>query len=91
MGAGAEGQTILPAIVEPDGLERANGNLWGAEMVMNSFVGPPLGSLLIGIAFALPFFFDAGTFAVAGALIFLISGSLEGTDRCRKTGMGCAQ
>ena len=47
-------QTILPAIVEPEGLERANGNLWGAEMVMNSFLGPPLGSVLIGVAFALP-------------------------------------
>jgi MFS family permease len=68
-------QTILPAIVDAEGLERANGNLWGAEMVMNSFVGPPLGSVLIGIAFALPFVFDAGTFAVGGALIFFISGS----------------
>lgn len=70
-------QTILPAIVEPEGLERANGNMWGAEMVMNSFVGPPLGSLLIGFAFALPFFFDASTFVVAGALIFLISGTFR--------------
>jgi MFS family permease len=39
-------QTILPAIVEPEGLEKANSRLWGAEMVMNQFVGPPLGSLL---------------------------------------------
>ncbi len=67
-------QTILPAIVEPDGLERANGRLWGAEMVMNQFAGPPLGSVLIGVAFAVPFFFDAGTFAVAAALIFALSG-----------------
>lgn len=67
-------QTILPAIVEPDGLERANGNLWGAEMVMNSFIGPPLGSVLIGVAFALPFAFDAVTFLVAAVLIFLIAG-----------------
>jgi MFS family permease len=67
-------QTILPAIVEPEALEKANGRLWGAEMVMNQFVGPPLGSLLIGIAFALPFFFDAGTFAIAAALIFAVSG-----------------
>lgn len=70
-------QTILPAIVEPEGLERANGRLWGAEMVMNSFVGPPLGSLLIGVAFALPFFFDMGTFAVAAVLIFAISGTFS--------------
>lgn len=67
-------QTILPAIVEPEGLERANGNLWGAEMVMNSFIGPPLGSVLIGVAFALPFAFDAVTFVVAAVLIFLVAG-----------------
>jgi len=67
-------QTILPAIVEPEGLEKANGQMWGIEMVANSFVGPPLGSLLIGVAFAVPFFFDAGTFAVAAAMVWLISG-----------------
>ena len=74
-------QTILPALVEPEGLERANSNLWGAEMVTNSFIGPPLGSVLVGIAFALPFFFDAGTFAIAAALIFFISGSFSVKDR----------
>jgi MFS family permease len=70
-------QTILPAMVEPAGLERANGNLWSAEMVANSFAGPPLGSLLIGVAFALPFFFDAGSFAVSAALLFFIAGSFR--------------
>ena len=73
-------QTILPAVVDADALERANGNLWGAEMVMNSFVGPPLGSVLIGVAFALPFFFDAGSFAVSAALLLLVAGSF-GVDR----------
>lgn len=70
-------QTILPAIVEPEGLERANGNLWGAEMVMNSFIGPPLGSVLIGVAFALPFAFDAVTFGIAAVLIFLVAGQFR--------------
>ncbi|MDX1691563.1 MAG: MFS transporter [Acidimicrobiia bacterium] len=70
-------QTFLPAIVETKHLEKANGNLWGAEMVMNSFAGPPLGSVLLGIAFALPFFVDAGTFAVAAGLVFLISGNFR--------------
>jgi len=68
-------QTILPAMVEPDGLEKANGNLWGAEMVANSFVGPPLGSVLVAMAFALPFFFDAGTFALATVLLLMIAGN----------------
>ena len=70
-------QTILPAIVEPEGLEKANAQMWGVEMVANSFVGPPLGSLLIAVGFALPFFFDAGTFAVAAGLVFLISGNFR--------------
>ncbi|MBT8203511.1 MAG: MFS transporter [Acidimicrobiia bacterium] len=72
-------QTILPAIVEPESLERANGRLWGAEMVANSFAGPPLGSLLIGVLFALPFFVDAGTFALAAGLIFLMKGNFQTT------------
>jgi len=76
-------QTFLPAIVAPEGLERANGNLWGAEMVANSFVGPPLGSLLLGIGFALPFFLDAGTFAVAAALVFVISGDFKNRQKTK--------
>lgn len=73
-------QTILPAIVEPEGLEKANGQMWGIEMVANSFVGPPLGSLLLGLGFAFPFFFDAGTFAVAAVLIWAIGGSFRAAD-----------
>ncbi len=70
-------QTILPAIVEPEGLEKANGWLWSAEMVANSFAGPPLGGLLVSIGFAIPFFFDAGTFALAAGLVFLLSGTFR--------------
>lgn len=70
-------QTIMPALVEPEGLEKANGRLWGVEMVANSFAGPPLGSLLLAVMFALPFFFDAGTFAVAAALVLLIPGDFR--------------
>ena len=70
-------QTLMPAIVPKEHLEMANGRLWGAEMVMGNFVGPPLGGALLAVAFALPFFVDAGTFAVAAALVFLISGQFR--------------
>ena len=70
-------QTLLPAIVDKESLERANGRMWGAEMVMNSFIGPPLAGVLIGVTFSLPFFVDAGTFAVAAALVFLIAGEFK--------------
>ena len=70
-------QTLLPSIVPKQHLERANGRMWGAEMVMNSFVGPPLGGILLAVSFSLPFFIDAGTFAVAAALVFLIAGGFR--------------
>ncbi len=67
-------QTLLPSLVEKSQLERANGRMWSAEMVMNTFIGPPLAGPLLAIAFALPFFVDAGSFAVAAGLIFTIGG-----------------
>ncbi len=70
-------QTLLPSIVSSDNLERANGRMWGAEMVMNSFAGPPIAGFLLAAAFALPFFVDAGTFAVSAALVFMISGQFR--------------
>lgn len=70
-------QTLMPALVQAPNLEKANGRLWGAEMVANSFVGPPVGGFLIGVAFALPFFVDAATFAVSAVLLL----SLRGTFR----------
>ena len=65
-------QTFMPALVDPDQLERANGRLWSTEQVANTFAGPPLGGFLIAIAFSLPFFVDAVTFAVSALLIWLI-------------------
>ncbi len=65
-------QTFMPAIVHVDRLETANGRLWSSEQVANTFAGPPLGALLVAVAFALPFFVDAATFAVSAALISMI-------------------
>jgi MFS family permease len=70
-------QTLLPSIVDKAELEKANGRMWGAEMVMNSFVGPPLAGILLAVSFALPFFVDAASFAVAAALVFLIAGDFR--------------
>lgn len=66
-------QTFMPAIVPTDDLEKANGRLWGAEQVANAFAGPPLGAVLVAVAFSMPFFVDAATFAVSAALITLIA------------------
>lgn len=62
-------QTFMPQIVEKEKLEVANGRMWSAEYLTNSFMGPPLGSFLIGIAIFIPFFVDAATFFIAVVLI----------------------
>ncbi len=62
-------QTLMPAVVEDKDLEKANGRMWSAESLTNSFIGPPVGSFIIAIAIFLPFFVDAATFFFAAALI----------------------
>ena len=81
-------QTIMPNLVHADQLEKANGRLWSIEAIANTFVGPPLGSLLLLGAFALPFFVDAGSFFVAAALVALIPGDVprrRASPACRRS------
>ena len=66
-------QTFLPQIVATADLEDANGQLWSAEEVATKFIGPPLAGLLIAWSVPAPFLLDAATFAVAAAMVWLIS------------------
>ena len=47
----------------------------GAQTVSQSFVGPPLGGFLFGLANAVPFLVDAVSFLASSALIAAIGGS----------------
>lgn len=67
-------QTILPAIVPPEGLERANGRLWSVELVGNALLGPALGAFLITMVLWLPFALNAAAFAVAIVLVAGVRG-----------------
>lgn len=70
-------QTLMPSVVDKENLEKANSRMWSAEALTNSFIGPPLGSLLIGVAIFLPFFFDAISFFIAVALVASLAGSFK--------------
>jgi MFS family permease len=72
-------QTILPALVPRARLERANGNIMGAQMVIADFVARPISGALVGIALSLPFAIDALTAAVSAALIASIPGTFRTT------------
>jgi MFS family permease len=73
-------QTLMPSVVDKENLEKANSRMWSAEALTNSFIGPPLGSLLIGIAIFIPFFFDAISFFIAVALVASLAGSFKPID-----------
>jgi MFS family permease len=70
-------QTMLPALVPQDRLERANGQLWSAELLTNALIGPALGAFLIGLWLPLAF----GLNAVAYGLAMLLVAGLAGQFR----------
>ena len=62
-------QSVLPALVPPELLPRANGRQQVSLTVGESFLGPPAGSLLFAAAAALPFGLDALSFTGSAALL----------------------
>ena len=62
-------QSVLPALVPPELLPKANGSQEVSLTVGESFLGPPVGSLLFAAAAALPFGLDAASFAGSAALL----------------------
>jgi MFS family permease len=79
-------QTMMPAVVEDKHLEKANGRMWSAESLTNSFIGPPLGSLIISVAIFLPFFIDAATFFIAAAILATLKPTVKSFKPENKSG-----
>jgi MFS family permease len=74
-------QSVLPALVPPELLAKANGSQQISLTVGESFLGPPAGSLLFAAAAALPFGLDAASFAGSAALLAgLPRTGLSGTE-----------
>ena len=69
--------STLPAMVPRENLEKANGRLYGAQIVANQFAGRPLGGFLFAVAASVPFFLDAGSFAAAAALVLFMRGKFK--------------
>ena len=62
-------QAFLPSIVPDHQLERANGHLFAAEVVTNSFLGLPIGAWLFVVAAAAPFGVQGASLAIAAVLL----------------------
>lgn len=70
-------QSIVPAIVDARLLEVANGRQYAAELVANTFAGPPLGGVLFAVAASVPFWLDSGSFLISALLIATLAGSFR--------------
>jgi MFS family permease len=80
-------QTLMPAVVESkDDLSKANGRLYAAETVLNQFVGPPLGGVLIGLSVAAAIGSSAGLYAVAVVGLALLPGAYRSTRTAPASG-----
>lgn len=64
-------QAMIPTVVTQDNLAAANSRIMTARMLISSFLGPPLGSLLFAVGMVLPFLANAGTFLLAAVLVSL--------------------
>ena len=73
-------QSFLPQIVEKDFLPKANGRLFGVELVANNFLGAPIAGLLIGISLYTPFIADTVLLIISAFFIFSISGNFSRDD-----------
>jgi predicted MFS family arabinose efflux permease len=68
---------VLPQAIHPKGLDRANAQIAATQIVIDEFVGPPLGGLLFGLAAFAPFSLNAVAFLVAGLSYFLLRGNYK--------------
>ncbi|MEU8214717.1 MFS transporter [Micromonospora taraxaci] len=64
---------LLPALVPPDALPRANGRLQAGSAVAGGFLGAPAAGVLFAVAPALPFALDAVTFAAAALFVLALT------------------
>jgi predicted MFS family arabinose efflux permease len=74
-------QAIIPAVVPPERLERANGWLVGGTTVMQQMIAGPLGGFLFVVSACVPFFVNAGTYAASAVLVGLVGGTYRAAQR----------
>ncbi|MCG8917643.1 MFS transporter [Actinokineospora sp. PR83] len=77
--ADSAAQALVPAVVDRDGLESANGKLQSVEIVGQTFLGGPLGSITFALFAALPFLLNTAGFVVAAILLVALRGHYRPT------------
>nr|WP_043536963.1 MFS transporter [Saccharomonospora cyanea] len=66
---------LIPSVVERSGLAGANSKLQAAEIVGQTFLGGPVGSLTFAVFAAFPFLIDSVAFALGAVLLAALPGN----------------
>ncbi|WP_431277271.1 MFS transporter [Leifsonia poae] len=64
--------TVVPSLVTRDQLDRANGRMQSAEIVVQNFIATPVAGFLFAAAIVLPVWLTGGGFLIAGLLALTI-------------------
>lgn len=78
-------QSILPQVVEKDQLSKANGRLYAIELTGQSFIGPPLGGLLMAIGAALALGGSSLAWFFAAGVLFFVRGTYRPAEASTKS------
>ena len=71
---------VLPQAVPAQGIDTANSRIAGTQIVVDEFVGPPLGGFLFGIAALAPVAMNALAFLLAGASYHSLKGDYRSQE-----------
>jgi MFS family permease len=77
--------SIVPSVVSKDRLNWANARITAAQTVTNSFIGPPLAGLLVGIGFALATGSSTLMYLVAALSLMLVRGTFSAAQQDTKS------
>ncbi|PZS34415.1 MAG: MFS transporter [Pseudonocardiales bacterium] len=80
-------RAILPQVVPAERLDSANSALTVEEMLGQTFLGAPVGSVLFTLAATTPFLINAGGFALAAVLMLTLRGNYRPVRSDPKTSL----
>jgi MFS family permease len=80
-------QSIVPNVVEPDLLSRANSRQYAVELTANQFVGPPVGGLLAAVSLAGALSASAAGYGLAAIALTLLAGRFRPTRSSARTSL----
>ncbi len=81
--ADSAANVLIPSVVGRDGLSGANSKLQATEIVGQTFLGGPVGSLTFAVFHAFPFLLNSLAFALGAALLIGMVGSYRPPGRGR--------